>query len=150
MVCLLVENTIFFSFFFERCLIPICENYDDIEQQPPNSNYELFHHSFLKFTLPKVENSYDRCHSYEPIKKFNNNQSNTTTTTNEQCSSKTFELRSTIEPCKKFIFNHQYFQSTIITEFQLYCQQDNIQLIRACYFYGTIIGLILNIILADK
>ncbi|KAH9417044.1 hypothetical protein DERP_013158 [Dermatophagoides pteronyssinus] len=134
-----------------RCLIPICENYDDIEQQPPNSNYELFHHSFLKFTLPKVENSYDRCHSYEPIKKFNNNNNdNQSTTTNEQCSSKTFELRSTIEPCKKFIFNHQYFQSTIITEFQLYCQQDNIQLIRACYFYGTIIGLILNIILADK
>ncbi|OTF81546.1 Organic cation transporter-like protein, partial [Euroglyphus maynei] len=44
-----------------------------------------------------------------------------------------------------------YFESTLVTDFQLYCDQKwFLQLVQVAYFYGNLLGAITNGILADK
>lgn len=57
----------------------------------------------------------------------------------------------TLKTCDNFVFNHEYFHSTIVTEYQLYCHNEWIvQVMQSLFFFGVLVGAIVNGILADK
>ena len=132
------------SLIINRCMIPNCDSSNTLIT---NEKYEsFFNKSFLKFTIPLImdevsaDNRYDNCHQYG--QKFKSS--------NESCSQFLFD-NETIEICSSFVFDQQYFESTIVTDFQLYCHREWIvQLLQVLYFFGNLIGAVFNGILADK
>ncbi|OTF78167.1 hypothetical protein BLA29_008574, partial [Euroglyphus maynei] len=123
-----------------RCSIAVC----DEQQNAVRTKNELFTKSFLPFTTP-MKNSYefDNCYSYGM------NQPNNNGTTSSSCILQSFD-NQTKRTCDSFIFNHEYFQSTIVTEYKLYCNNEWIvQLIQSLFFFGVLVGAIVNGILAD-
>nr|XP_046919037.1 organic cation transporter protein-like [Dermatophagoides farinae] len=128
-----------------RCFIAYCDPFEQQQQQQEAwTKNELFAKSFLSFAMP-MKNSieFDHCYLYDH-KKQPSSMNGT------DCLPQSFD-NQTLKTCDNFVFNHEYFHSTIVTEYQLYCHNEWIvQVMQSLFFFGVLVGAIVNGILADK
>merc|ERR1711971_42749 len=84
-----------------RCYIDGCD--------VPNSSYET---PWLNFTTPREEE--DGTEVWSRCEKFSRQNS-----TKEVCSAEQFTQQ--VQNCDMFVFDDSFFESTIVTEFELVC-----------------------------
>ncbi|XP_075677374.1 organic cation transporter protein-like [Dermatophagoides pteronyssinus] len=135
-----------------RCFIPACDTLN-AEQQPESvrTKTELFSKSFISFTIPMKKNSlkneFETCSTYGMIEQSNKNYSSSSSL---QCLPQSFD-NQTLRKCDNYVYNNEYFYSTIVTDYKLHCNDEwFVQLIQSLFFFGVLVGAIVNGILADK
>lgn len=121
------------------------------------TEHPIFNEEFLQYTTPLKNNpgkafQFDRCHKYSIINDYNSSSINGTDNeeTLNSCLAERFDNNKIIS-CDNYIFDKQYFHSTIVTEFNLWCNYEwLVQIVQMLFFFGVLVGAIVNGILADK
>lgn len=120
------------------------------------TEHQIFNEEFLQYTTPLKNNpgksfQFDRCHKYSIINDYNSSSINGTDNgTLNSCLAERFDINKIIA-CDNYLFDKQYFHSTIVTEFNLWCNDEwLVQIVQMLFFFGVLVGAIVNGILADK
>ena len=116
----------------QRCFVPSCDNPELPEYQ------DAFTNGFINFSIPLVEGKYSKCKEF----KFLN--------TSESCTKDNFD-RNEEQACDQILYDHEYYGSTLISEFGLSCGGEwKIPLVESMSFVGIMIAAMSCGLLADK